>query len=68
MTSPKRQLLAQQFQISRQNDFALLDHIGGKCSGAVTFLEPGQSMTLPAAEGDVEWLGGDGAFALSQVP
>lgn len=38
-----RRLIAQQFQVSDQNDFALLDHIGGECAGAVTFLEPGPS-------------------------
>lgn len=42
-----RRLIAQQFQVSGQNDFALLDRIGGECAGAVTFLEPGQA--LPAA-------------------
>ena len=35
-----RRLIAQQFQVSGQNDFALLDHIGGEFPGAVTFLEP----------------------------
>jgi hypothetical protein len=39
-----RRLIAQQFQVSGQNDFALLDHIGGECAGAVTFLEPGQAI------------------------
>ncbi len=38
-----RRLIAQQFQVSGQNDFALLVHIGGECAGAVTFLEPGQA-------------------------
>src|SRR5690606_29115267 len=33
-----RRLIAQQFHVSGQNDFALLDHIGGECAGAVTFL------------------------------
>jgi serine/threonine-protein kinase HipA len=42
-----RRLIAQQFQISGQNDFALLDNIGGECAGAVTFQTPGQ--TLPVA-------------------
>ena len=51
-----RRLLARHLQISGQNDFALLDHIGGECAGAVTFLARGQ--TLPAAAGtkDVRWL------------
>ena len=57
-----RRLIAQQFQVSGQNDFALLDHIGGECAGAVTFLEPGQALPLTngvgatGAAGDVEWL------------
>lgn len=29
-----RRLIAQQFQVSGQHDFALLDHIGGECAGA----------------------------------
>jgi len=31
-----RRLIARQFQVSSQNDFTLLDHIGGECAGAVT--------------------------------
>jgi|GEM_PF-975580 len=42
-----RRLLARQFQVSGQNDFALLDHIGGECAGAVTFLQPGQALPAP---------------------
>lgn len=64
-----RRLIAQQFQVSGQNDFALLDHIGGECAGAVTFLEPGQ--TLPAATGndDVQWLSEDEVIAiLDELP
>ncbi len=51
-----RRLIAQQFQVSVQNDFALLDHIGGECAGAVTFLEPGQSLPVPTGGEDVQWL------------
>lgn len=51
-----RRLIAQQFQVSGQNDFALLDHIGGECAGAVTFLEPGQTLPVPAGNDDVQWL------------
>ena len=43
-----RRLIAQQFQVSGQNDFALLDHIGGECAGAVTFLDPGQALPVPS--------------------
>ena len=32
----KRRLVAQALGVSRQNDFALLDGIGGECAGAVT--------------------------------
>lgn len=50
-----RNLIAHQFQVSHHNDFALLDHIGGECAGAVTFMEPGQ--TLPVmGRADIEWL------------
>ncbi len=51
-----RRLIAQQFQVSNQNDFALLDHIGGECAGAVTFLEPGQALPAPSLPDDVQWL------------
>jgi serine/threonine-protein kinase HipA len=51
-----RRLIAQHFQVSRQNDFALLDRIGGECAGAVSFLAPGQGLPVSGAEGDVKWL------------
>ena len=51
-----RRLIAQQFQVSSQNDFALLDHIGGECAGAVTLLEPGQSLSSSEQGDDVQWL------------
>jgi serine/threonine-protein kinase HipA len=51
-----RRLIAQQFQVSGQNDFALLDHIGGECAGAVTFLEPGQALPESIRNHDVQWL------------
>lgn len=37
----QRRLVAKVLQASRQNDFALLDGIGGECAGAVTLLPPG---------------------------
>ncbi len=52
----KRKLIAQTLHVSRQNDFALLDGIGGECAGAVTLLEPGQ---MPQAQDNhdlVRWL------------
>ncbi len=59
-----RRLIAQQFQVSGQNDFALLDHIGGECAGAVTFLEPGQALPVPARNDDVQWLSDQDLVAL----
>ena len=52
-----RQVIAKQLQISRQNDFAMLEGIGGECAGAITFLPPGQ---LPRSDSDdVKWLSED---------
>ena len=51
-----RRLIAKQFQVSSQNDFALLDHIGGECAGAVTLLEPGQPLSSREHGHDVQWL------------
>ena len=62
-----RRLIAQQVQVSGQNDFALLEHIGGECAGAVTFLEPGQA--LPANGDDVRWLSEEEVVAiLDELP
>lgn len=53
----KRKLVAQALHVSRQNDFALLDGIGGECAGAVTLLEPGQIPQAADAPDTVRWLG-----------
>jgi serine/threonine-protein kinase HipA len=50
-----RRLIAQQCQVSGQNDFALLNAIGGECAGAVTFL-PVDRRPPAADQGDIEWL------------
>ncbi len=50
-----RRLIAQRFQVSRQNDFALLDAIGGECAGAVTLL-PKDVVPPIAGPGEVSWL------------
>lgn len=64
-----RRLIAKQFQVSGQNDFALLDHIGGECAGAVTFLEPGQALPIPTRNDDVQWLSDDEVVAiLDELP
>lgn len=52
----KRKLIAQTLHVSRQNDFALLDGIGGECAGAVTLLEPGQAPQTVPPEQSVRWL------------
>jgi serine/threonine-protein kinase HipA len=64
-----RRLIAQLFQVSDQNDFALLDHIGGECAGAVTFLEPGQALPATPGNDDVQWLSDDEVVAiLDELP
>ena len=52
----KRKLIAQALHVSRQNDFALLDGIGGECAGAVTLLEPGQMLQAQDNNDLVRWL------------
>ncbi|OQW86567.1 MAG: toxin HipA [Rhodoferax ferrireducens] len=52
----KRKGVALALHVSRQNDFALLDGIGGECAGAVTLLEPGQTPPTPEASDAVRWL------------
>jgi serine/threonine-protein kinase HipA len=59
-----RRLIAQQFQISGHNDFALLDRLGGECAGAVTFAPLGQAVPLRAEADDVQWLADDEVVAL----
>jgi serine/threonine-protein kinase HipA len=50
-----RRLIAQQCQVSHQNDFALLSAIGGECAGAVTF-EPVDGVMNTSKQAGVEWL------------
>lgn len=52
----KRKQIAKTLQVSTQNDYALLDSLGGECAGAVTLLEPGQSPQALDAPHDVRWL------------
>ena len=64
-----RRLLARQFQVSGQNDFALLDRIGGECAGAVTFLEPGHPLPVSDHGNDVQWLNDEEVVAiLDELP
>lgn len=65
----KRRLIAQTLHVSRQNDFALLDGIGGECAGAVSLLEPGQQPDLIPSAQDVRWLDEAGLIAiLNELP
>lgn len=52
----KRRQIAKNLQVSVQNDFALLDSLGGECAGAVTLLEAGQKPQAPGAGTSVRWL------------
>lgn len=64
-----RRLIAQQFRVSGQNDFALLDHIGGECAGAVTFFEPGQALPALTGNDNVQWLSDEEVVAiLDELP
>jgi len=64
-----RHLIARQFRVSEQNDFALLDHIGGECAGAVTFLEPGVPLRPLAQSDEIEWLNDKEVIAiLDELP
>lgn len=64
-----RRLLAKQFQVSSQNDFALLDHIGGECAGAVTLLAQGQALPSPNNSDEVQWLSDEEVVAiLDELP
>ena len=52
----KRRQIAKTLQVSMQNDYALLESLGGECAGAVTLLEPGQSPQALDAPAEVRWL------------
>jgi serine/threonine-protein kinase HipA len=52
----KRKQIAKTLQVSTQNDYALLDSLGGECAGAVTLLESGQLPQAPDAPHEVRWL------------
>lgn len=64
-----RRLIAQRFQVSGQNDFALLDHLGGECAGAVTLLPPGDALAQADENTEVEWLSDDALVSvLDELP
>jgi serine/threonine-protein kinase HipA len=54
-----RRLIAKEFHISLQNDFSLLDIIGGECAGAVSFIRPQEKLLSPHlhdASKNIKWL------------
>ncbi len=55
----KRKQIAKTLQVSLQNEYALLDSLGGECAGAVTLLEPGQKPQAPDVPREVRWLDHD---------
>jgi serine/threonine-protein kinase HipA len=40
----KREIIARNLGISARNDYAMLEHIGGECAGAVTFIPAGNAL------------------------
>lgn len=63
----KRRIIARNLGISAQNDFAMLEQIGGECAGAVTFVPAGQE--LPAQPCDYRPLTGEQLAAiLEELP
>jgi serine/threonine-protein kinase HipA len=42
----KREVIARNLGISARNDFAMLEHIGGECAGAVTFMPHGEALPV----------------------
>lgn len=64
-----RRTLSRNLRVSVQNEFALLDLIGGECAGAVTFLKPGQPLPTPHDDEDVQWLSNEEfAEILDELP
>jgi serine/threonine-protein kinase HipA len=61
----KRTAVASILKVSSNNDFALLDGIGGECAGALILLEPGQTPPVEAHASDsIEWLEEDQFLAV----
>jgi serine/threonine-protein kinase HipA len=52
----KRKQVAKALQVSTQNDYALLDSLGGECAGAITLLESGLTPQSADAPREVRWL------------
>lgn len=52
----KRRQIAKTLQVSAQNDYALLDKLGGECAGAVSLSEVDQASVSSSANDTVQWL------------
>jgi serine/threonine-protein kinase HipA len=42
----KREIIARNLGISKRNDYAMLERIGGECAGAVTFIPAGEALPV----------------------
>lgn len=51
-----RHLIARRLQVSSQNDFALLNRIGGECAGAVSLQAQGEPVEVLTAANSTQWL------------
>lgn len=49
-----RKMLARELGVSDENDFSILEHVGGDCAGAVSLYLPGKAPG--ASRGRVDWL------------
>jgi serine/threonine-protein kinase HipA len=49
-----RQMLALELGVSEENDFSILEHVGGDCAGAVSLYVPGKAPRT--SDGRVDWL------------
>ncbi len=47
---------ARRYHVSARNPFALLQHVGEDCAGAVQFIMPDRADALLAGKGGIEWL------------
>jgi serine/threonine-protein kinase HipA len=68
-----RQVISQQLHVSSQNEFALLEKIGGECAGAVSLLKAGTKPPIPATvqaiDAAPQWLSDDEiAKTLDELP
>jgi serine/threonine-protein kinase HipA len=59
-----RKMLALELQVSDENDFSILEHVGGDCAGAVSLYVPGKAPKK--GEGRVDWLDNDGVASLTR--